>query len=191
MKQHNAIRLALLALALTAACASQAPSQVAAPDTQATNASSADPEADKTAIGKVMEAMNAGWNAHDMDAFGAVFRDSATFINVFGHLLDTRPTIVFHHKKIHERQFRETQIFTTKLDVRLLSEHVAVAMVYWRLEGARDPRTDEPVQPTNGVMTTTLTKEADGWKIVALQNTQTVPLPGPPADAAGGSGSQR
>lgn len=185
MKHPHVLCLALLAVAFTAACGSQTPSPAAAPAASTPIATSADPEAEKAAVAQVMDAMSAGWNAHDMDAFGAVFRDGATFINIFGHVLHTPSMIIEHHKKLHERNFRETQIIPTQTDIRILTSDVAVVMMNWRLEGARDPRTDEPVAPTVGFITATLTKKADGWKIEALQNTQTVPIPGPPSGKSG------
>jgi uncharacterized protein (TIGR02246 family) len=147
-----------------------------------------DPEADQAAVAAALQRMVAAWNAHDMDAFGEVFTEDASFINVFGHRLLSRATIVEEHRKLHTGNFRETQLFPMSNQIRLVGEGVAVAVINWRLTNARDPRTDAPVETTSGFMTITLRAKGDDWRIVALQNGRTVPLPGGPQDAPAGQG---
>ena len=131
------------------------------------------------AITAVFERMNAAWNAHDMNAFGALFTDDASFVNIFGHRMVTRAKIIVHHDVIHKRQFRDTTISTEQLEIQRLADDVAVAFLTWRLEDARDPRTDEPVPATTGTITATLRRDDTGWSIATLHNTRLLPLPGP------------
>lgn len=163
----------------TGAPAAAAPAQPGQPGAN-------DPEADQAGVAAALERMHGAWNAHDMQAFGAVFSEDASFINIFGHRLLTRATIVEHHQKLHEGNFRESQLVPIVTDIRLVGDGLAVAVVNWRLSNARDPRTDAIVEPTTGFMTATLRKEGDDWRIVALQNGRTMPLPGAPAGKPAG-----
>ncbi|GAB4509646.1 MAG: hypothetical protein Tsb0020_26270 [Haliangiales bacterium] len=148
-----------------------APPAAAAAEPQA----AADPQA---AAEAALARVTTAWNAHDMVGFGAVFAEDATFINIFGHQLVGRDMITEHHAKLHQRHFRDTQLLPERTEVTLLDGDTAIGVVGWRLEGARDPRTDEPVEATTGLMTATLRRAADGWLIVALQNGRTLPIPG-------------
>ncbi len=132
----------------------------------------------RAAVGDVLQKMLAAWDRHDMDGFGAVFAEDASFINIFGHLLRSRATISHHHDILHQRHFRETTLGAVESEIRLTSRSTAVALIQWRLQGARDPRSDEPVAATTGFMTITLVHANDVWQIVALHNTRTRPIPG-------------
>lgn len=174
------IRTSMMMLALAlAAPGCQRTSTPASPDAPA---EPSDPEAERAGVSAALESMHAAWNAHDMQAFGALFVEDASFINIFGHRLLTRATIVEHHQKLHAGHFRESKLLPISSSIRLLGQGLAVAVVNWELEGARDPRTDQPAETTTGFMTTTLRKDPEGWRIIALQNTRTLPLP----DGAGG-----
>ena len=182
MKSKSYTRILLLGTLLALqGCSSTA--QSTTPNTaenSGTAATAGDPAAGRAAIEQALGSMHAAWDAHDMQAFGAAFSEDASFINIFGHRLLDRPTIIHHHAKLHERHFRDTRLIPQNTDIRLLSSDIAVAVVEWRLEGARNPVTDEPVAPTTGLMTATIRKQAGGWEIVALHNTRTMPIPGAP-----------
>ncbi len=173
---HRALITFTLLAALAVGCQSPANTEPAPGDDSASAAAAdADPQA---AAEAVLARVTTTWNAHDMAGFGAVFSEDATFINIFGHQLVGRDMIAEHHAKLHKRHFRDTQLLPERAEVTLLDDDTAVGVVGWRLEGARDPRTDETVEATTGLMTATLRRAADGWQIVALQNGRTLPIPG-------------
>lgn len=170
--------LALAALAGVAApgCAS---TSGGAPTSGPAATQPGDEAAARAAVTASLDRLHAAWNAHDMVAFGAVFVEDASFVNILGHRMHGRADIIERHQKIHQGHFRDSTLTPLATDVRLLGDGVAIAVVEWRLENARDPRTDQPVEPSTGFMTTTLREQAGAWHIVALHNTRTLPMPGP------------
>lgn len=50
------------------------------------------------------------WNAHDMDAFGELFDEGATFVNRYGMLWVGREAIRAGHRYIHEGVYRDTTV---------------------------------------------------------------------------------
>ena len=52
----------------------------------------------------------ASWNAHDMDAFGRIFHDDASFVNRYGMLWIGRTAIREGHRYIHEGVYRDTTV---------------------------------------------------------------------------------
>ena len=50
------------------------------------------------------------WNAHDMDAFGLLFHEQASFVNRYGMLWIGRAAIREGHRFIHEGVYRDTSV---------------------------------------------------------------------------------
>ncbi|WP_210254882.1 nuclear transport factor 2 family protein [Methylocapsa sp. S129] len=55
-------------------------------------------------------AFQAAWNAHDMAAFGALFRDDATFVNRFAHYVRGVNEIIALHRTIHDTIYRNSSL---------------------------------------------------------------------------------
>ncbi len=62
------------------------------------------------------EAFQLAWNAHDMEAFGALFHDTATFVNRFAHYVRGVDEIVALHRPIHETIYRDSCLQNELID---------------------------------------------------------------------------
>lgn len=114
------------------------------------------------------------WNAHDMKAFGALFAEDADFVNVVGMWWKGRAEIQAQHEATHATRFKTTTLAATGTAVRLLRGDVAVLHLSWELTGELDPN-GKAEPPRRGVMQIVAAKQADGWKIIAAQNTNALP----------------
>lgn len=110
------------------------------------------------------------WNAHDMKAFAQLFADDADFVNVAGMWWKGRAEIQTKHEQTHATRFKGTTLAASGTSVRLLRADVAVIHFSWELTGEVD-REGKFLPVRRGIMTIVATSQADGWKIVAAQNT--------------------
>ena len=70
------------------------------------------------------------WNAHDMDAFGLLFHEDATFVNRYGMLWAGRTAIREGHRFIHEGVYRDTSVANEVVRAEVIaSETIAVHML--------------------------------------------------------------
>src|SRR5437870_1995208 len=131
-------------------------------------------------IEAVLAALQDSWNRHDMAAFAALFSQDADFVNVVGMHLRGRAAIEAQHVAIHKTVFRNSQLRTLGQSVRFLTPQVAVAHVDWQMTGHDMSHVKDWSLPEvrKGVLTAVLLFEGDTWRIDALHNTDTVPLPG-------------
>jgi uncharacterized protein (TIGR02246 family) len=131
-------------------------------------------------IEAVLAALQDSWNRHDMPAFAAQFTQDADFVNVLGVRQRGRPAIEAQHIAIHKTVFRNSQLRTLGQSVRFLTSQVAVAHVDWEMTGHETPAVEGWKLPAvrKGVLTAILVCEGDAWRIAALHNTDTVPVPG-------------
>ena len=114
------------------------------------------------------------WNAHDMKALGALFAEDADFVNVAGMWWKGRAEIQAKHEATHATRFKTTTLAATGTAVRPLRGDVGVLHVSWELTGELDPD-GKAAPPRRGVMQIVAAKQADGWKIIAAQNTNALP----------------
>jgi uncharacterized protein (TIGR02246 family) len=114
------------------------------------------------------------WNAHDMKALGALFVEDADFVNVVGMWWKGRAEIQAKHEATHATVFKTTTRAAASTAVRPLRGDVAVLHVSWELAGELDPD-GKGAPPRRGVMQIVAAKQADGWKIIAAQNTNALP----------------
>jgi uncharacterized protein (TIGR02246 family) len=134
----------------------------------------------KSKVEAVLAALQDSWNRHDMVTFAAQFTQDADFVNVLGMHLGGRPAIEAQHIAIHKTVFRNSQLRTLGQSVRLLGPQVAVAHLDWEMTGHESPAVEGWKLPAvrKGVLTAVLVAESDNWRITALHNTDTVPVPG-------------
>ena len=119
------------------------------------------------------------WNAHDMQALGALFEESATFVNRFGHYVRGVAEIIALHAPIHETIYRDSRLKNDLIDCTALAESVSVIHFWSRLSaGAAHPAGPHDVDT---LILAVLTRAGEGWKIRALENvTLTNPRSGQP-----------
>jgi uncharacterized protein (TIGR02246 family) len=124
------------------------------------------------------EALTSGfaraWNAHDMKALASLFAEDADFVNVAGMWWKGRSEIQAKHEETHATRFKTTSLAVTSTAVRLPRPDIAVIHTSWELTGELD-REGQPAPPRRGVMQMVAAKQADGWRIIAAQNTNAMP----------------
>jgi uncharacterized protein (TIGR02246 family) len=113
-------------------------------------------------------AFEAAWNAHDMAALGALFHDTATFVNRFGHYVRGVEEIVALHVPIHETIYRDSTLKNELIDCTSIGDGAAVVHFWSRLAaGAAHPSGPHDVDT---LILAVLTKQSDAWRIQALEN---------------------
>src|SRR5579864_3294804 len=124
--------------------------------------------------------MEKQWNRHDIQAYAELWTEDADFVNVLGMHRGSRQELQAELDFLHAGRFKNTQVRLEQRKIRLLTPEVAVAHVWWEMNG--DP--GMPGFPTrdgkrNGVFTHVLQQTPQGWRFVASQNTDTLPIPDP------------
>ena len=131
-------------------------------------------------IEKLFAAMAESWNRHDLEAYCAAWIEDLDFVNVIGMHRSGRKELRAEVDYLHADRFKNTQIRITRSKVRFLSPDIAVAHAWWEMTG--DPGI--PGFPTEnerrqGVFTHVVQRTAQGWRLVASQNTDRLPIPDP------------
>lgn len=113
-------------------------------------------------------AFQAAWNAHDMDALGALFHEGATFVNRFGHYVRGIDAIVALHLPIHETIYRDSTLENELIDVTQIADGAVVIHFWSRLAaGSAHPAGPHKVDT---LILAVLTRQNDIWRIQALEN---------------------
>jgi uncharacterized protein (TIGR02246 family) len=113
-------------------------------------------------------AFQAAWNAHDMDALAALFHESATFVNRFGHYVRGIDEIVAIHLPIHETIYRDSVLENELIDVTPIGDGAVVIHFWSRLAAG----TAHPAGPhkVDTLILAVLTRQNEIWRIQALEN---------------------
>jgi uncharacterized protein (TIGR02246 family) len=124
-------------------------------------------------------AFQAAWNAHDMDALGALFHEDATFVNRFGTLKRGVEGIVEQHRAIHESVYQDSMLDHDLIAVDDLAAGVAIVHSWFRLTaGLAHPAGPHQVDT---LLMAVLTRRDGQWRIQAAENvTLTNPMTGEP-----------
>ena len=113
-------------------------------------------------------AFQSAWNAHDMEALGALFQEDATFVNRFGHYVRGVDQIVELHRPIHQTIYSDSTLTNELIDVVPIAESAAVVHFWSRLSaGAAHPAGAHDVDT---LILAVLTRTGDEWRIKALEN---------------------
>jgi uncharacterized protein (TIGR02246 family) len=138
--------------------------------------------ADATAIRALQQAQADAWNAHDIDAYAALFTVDADVINVLGWHWKDRAELKAKLGRGFASVFAHSAMSIGETDVTILTPEIAVAHVRWTLSGARSPTGSAADTPKQGIQTQVLVKRDGVWRIAEFQNTNSQserPLPGP------------
>ena len=113
-------------------------------------------------------AFQAAWNAHDMDAFGALFHADATFVNRFAAYARGVDEIVAMHRAIHETIYRDSTLQNELLNVVEPADGVAIVHFWSRLTtGPAHPAGPHQVDT---LLLLVLTRRDGDWAIQAAEN---------------------
>ncbi|MBO9498274.1 MAG: SgcJ/EcaC family oxidoreductase [Novosphingobium sp.] len=114
------------------------------------------------------QAFAEAWNAHDMDAFAALFHHDASFVNRFGHYVHGIDAIVAMHRPIHETVYRDSSLMNEPLDLVPLGDHAAVMHFWSRLTvGGSHPAGAHMVDT---LIQAVLMQREGTWRVQALEN---------------------
>jgi uncharacterized protein (TIGR02246 family) len=114
------------------------------------------------------EAFQSAWNAHDMEAFGALFHDDATFVNRFGHYVRGVAEIIDLHRPIHETIYRDSTLKNELIDVVFVGDDAAIILFWSRL--ATGPAHPAGPHEVDTLILAVLTWTHESWRIRALEN---------------------
>jgi uncharacterized protein (TIGR02246 family) len=138
-------------------------------------------------IEALFAAMAERWNRHDIEGYVRLWTEDLDFVNVVGLHRRGRRELQAELEWLHGGRFQNTQIRIESSAVRWLTADLALAHVEWSMTG--DP--GMPGFPTQdgkrrGIFTHVVQRTADGWRFVASQNTDRLPIPDPLADGVSG-----
>lgn len=114
------------------------------------------------------QAFQTAWNNHDMQTFGTLFHENATFVNRFGHYVRGVDEIVKLHVPIHASIYSDSTLENELIDVVPIGDDAAVVHFWSRLAaGAAHPAGAHDVDT---LILAVLTRQAGEWRIKALEN---------------------
>ena len=116
----------------------------------------------------IVSRFEAAWNAHDMEAFAALFHPDATFVNRFATFWRGVDAIVAGHRRIHETIYRDSVLKVDAPDVDGLSGDAAILHFWTRLTaGAAHPGGPHQIDT---LILAVLTRRDEHWRIQAAEN---------------------
>src|SRR5687768_11508179 len=121
--------------------------------------------ADEAALRESVKQMETGWNKKSGALFAKPFAEDADYVVINGAYIKGRAVIESQHERIFSTIFKDTMLKLEVKQVRFLRADVAVAHV----SGHRDSSSKELIQ--DAMITVVMTKDKQGWKIAAFQNT--------------------
>jgi uncharacterized protein (TIGR02246 family) len=130
--------------------------------------------ADEAEIRAVVTRQGDAWSRHDAAAYAALFTEDCNVVNVLGWWWKGRAELQTKLTAAFAFVFRESQLTMTDVEVHFLAPDVAVAHAHWTMTGAKNPASGAS-QPSAGIQTLVLTRNAGHWLIADFQNTNGVP----------------
>ena len=114
------------------------------------------------------EAFQSAWNAHDMEAFGALFHDDATFVNRFATYTRGVDKIVTLHRGIHETIYRDSTLDNELIAVDQIAPGTAIVHFWSRLAAG----VSHPAGPhlVDTLVLAVVTERDGAWRIQAAEN---------------------
>jgi uncharacterized protein (TIGR02246 family) len=109
------------------------------------------------------------WNEPGMPGFGDLFAEDADFVVITGRWLKGRSEIVSYHRDLLATYYKGSHLSPVQVWVRFVHPDSAVVHVAWNASYTQDGKE----QSRTALMTLTVTKQEDKWKIAAAHNTLT------------------
>jgi uncharacterized protein (TIGR02246 family) len=125
---------------------------------------------DSVVIGEQVDAFFASWNKHDFSDMKNYVAEDCDFVNVAGMHWKGREDIQYAHNKTHEQIFKNKPLKKLSVDIRFLTEDVAIAHVQMHLEGTlATPDGSRQVDP-DALATFVFLNKNGAWLITAVEN---------------------
>jgi uncharacterized protein (TIGR02246 family) len=115
----------------------------------------------------------AAWNRKDVDGVFADYADDADFVNVAGMWWHGKPRFVQEHADRFATVFAQSTLTFIDAKVRDVAAGVAIVHGIWTMTGHRKPD-GTPGNDRSGILMFVVEKRAEGWKVVASQNTDII-----------------
>jgi len=128
---------------------------------------------DESEIRQLQTRQQEAWNRHDAAAYASLFADDGDVVNVVGWWWKGRHEIERQLTLAYAVVFRDSRLTITDVEIRFLARDVAIVHVRWTMEGARTPPSIP--EPRQGIQIQVLHKRGGVWRIVAFQNTNSLP----------------
>jgi uncharacterized protein (TIGR02246 family) len=122
---------------------------------------------DEAAIRENVQEMEAGWNAKDGSLYAKSFSANADYVVINGTHVQGHDRIARGHEEIFKRIFKDSTISLSVKQIRFLGRDVAVVHVAGHLRMDRGT-----TRATDFIITLVVTRNGNGWKTVAFQNTE-------------------
>lgn len=114
------------------------------------------------------EAFQSAWNAHDMEAFAALFDDNATFVNRFGRYVRGIGEIIALHRPVHETIYRDSTLENELIDVVPIGDGAAIIHFWSRL--TTGPAHPAGAHKVDTLIQAVLTRRDGVWRFQAVEN---------------------
>ena len=125
---------------------------------------------DEAGIRENVKQMEAGWNAKQGALFAKPFTEDADYVVINGMYFKGRAAIEKAHQQIFNTFYKNTTLSLAIRQVRFLRPDVALVHV----SGHMDAPENEKQFVADASMTMVMTREKEGWRIAAFQNTKVV-----------------
>jgi len=130
---------------------------------------------DDAEIRALQQGQATAWNAHDIDAYAALFSQDAEEVNVLGWHWHGRAELKQKLGRAFASAFARSRLTIANVTIAFLTPDIAVAHVRWTMTGALSPTGAGTDIPQQGIQTQVLMKQAGAWHITQFQNTNSVP----------------
>jgi uncharacterized protein (TIGR02246 family) len=124
--------------------------------------------ADEAAIHENVKQLEAGWNAKQGALFAKPFAEDADYVVINGMYFKGRTAIEKAHQQIFNTVHKNTTLSLAIRQIRFLRPDVALVHVSGRLDAPEN----EKQFVADASMTMVMTRDKQGWKIAAFQNTR-------------------
>jgi uncharacterized protein (TIGR02246 family) len=135
---------------------------------------------DRAQIERLLSTMSDAWNAGDADAFGSVFTDGASYVNLMGMVSRGRAEIVESHRQLFEHVLKGSRMTDggkTHREITFLTADVALVVG----TGGGTALAGQEFSPDReSTVSFVALRGEDGWGFAHFQNTRHVPMPARP-----------
>ena len=125
---------------------------------------------DEAAIRENVRQMEAGWNTKSGALFAKPFAEDADYVVINGMYFQGRATIERAHQQIFDTIYKNARVSLSVKQIRFLRPDVAVVHV----NSHKDAPENEREFVIDAMVSMVMTKDKQGWRIAAFQNTQIV-----------------
>jgi uncharacterized protein (TIGR02246 family) len=119
-------------------------------------------------------------NNNDAYGLAEIMADDVDYVNVAAALLHGREDVEKHHVALFKGIMSNSIFDPLQVSVRFLRFDIALVHWSWTASGDKD-HGGAPRPRRYGIMTMVAERRAEGWKVVAVQNTNSIPGSGPAA----------